>query len=127
VPGLADRIADRLPGPVASLLREAGSGDGREPAYSAPVDGAALRRAGALVPDGARYYVHHAPNASRLFVYNLRNGAQLLLLPARALLKPAGAQWILSYQAGTLLPPGFRAVRFHLLGDRIALVRVVPA
>jgi hypothetical protein len=107
--------------PVSRLA--AYDGDGREPLYDANLDGAAIRRAGELLPDGTTYALY-APDARPLLAGNLKAAAQLFLAPALPLHDPRRAEWVLSYGTGRLLPPGLRPLRVHRLGPGVALVRV---
>ena len=111
-----------VPSPASSPLgRLAGvEADSGDPPWDTPVDSAALRRAGTLVPDGARF-VLWAPDASPLLQGNLKAGAQLMLAPALPVQDPAAAQWVLSYRASPPLPPGVRASETVPLGRGIIL------
>ncbi len=107
------------------LYREAvrSNADGPDPLFSAPVDGPAMRHAGALLPDDATYYIHASQSDAPLR-YNLTGAARLFFTPAVGVQVAERAQWVLSYRAPDLLPPGLRAGRSVRLGDRIYLIRV---
>jgi hypothetical protein len=107
--------------PVSRLA--AYDGDGREPLYDANLDAAAIRRAGELLPDDTTYAVY-APGARPLLAGNLKAAAQLFLAPALPLHDPLQAEWVLSYGAGGVVPPGLRPLRVHRLGPGVALVQV---
>lgn len=98
--------------------------DTRDPIYNAPVDAAAIRRAGALIPNSSAetYYIHTRP-APQLG-HDLIGAGLLFFLPALAVPDPRDARWILSYEAPTLVPQGVRVKRTYRLGPRIFLVRV---
>lgn len=98
--------------------------DTRDPIYNAPVDAAAIRRAGALIPNSSdeTYYIHTRP-APQLG-HDLIGAGLLFFLPALAVPDPRDARWILSYEAPTLVPHGVRVKRTYRLGPRIFLVRV---
>jgi hypothetical protein len=98
--------------------------DGRDPLYSAPVDAAALRRAGPLMPEDATYYVHAGP--TDLVRQNVGGAARLFLTPAVRMSRPADADWILSHGVANPLPVGLRAARTIRLGERVYLIRVRP-
>jgi hypothetical protein len=114
-----------LPTPVGRLFDRLANADsdGPTPLYNVPVDDAALRRAGALLPDDARYYIHTQPDAAQLR-HDLLGAAYLYLAPAIPLRAPAGAQWVLSYGTPTLAPAGLQVVSSERLGHGIFLVRV---
>jgi hypothetical protein len=99
--------------------------DGREPEYDTGVNDAALRRAGALVPGDARYFLL-TPHVSPLLAGNLKAAAQLYLSPALPVRDPREAGWVLRY-GGPGDPPGVRVVATTRLGPGIALLRVRPA
>jgi hypothetical protein len=87
-----------VPDPERSPLGRVAAidGDGPDPRYDAPVDGAALRRAAELVPDGATYAIV-APSGSPLLVGNLKAAAQLFLAPALPVQDRRRANWLLVY------------------------------
>ena len=100
-------------------------GDGPDPVYDTRVDGAAVRRAGEILPDGTTYFLY-APAASPLLAGNLKAAGQLFLSPALPVRDPQAARWILSYGAGGRVPPGVRAGRVIPVGDGVALVEARP-
>jgi len=97
--------------------------DAPDPLWDTPVDGAAVRRAGELLPDDARYLLW-APGASPLLQGNLKAATQLMLAPALPVQDPAAAQWVLSYRASPALPPGLRAGEPLSVGPGVFLVRL---
>lgn len=110
---------DRSPlGRVASL-----DADGPDPLYDAPVDAASIRRAADLLPAHTTYYVH-APGADPLLQGNLKAAGQLFFAPALPVQDPAAAEWVLSYRAEPLLPPGLRAAASIGVGTGVVLVRL---
>ncbi len=121
--------APALDGPISRLANY--ESDGPDPIWDVPgIDSAALRRAGELLPDDARYFLftppagQDAPYESTLRAGNVLAGAFLFLAPAAQVRLPADADWVLSYQAPTLVPPGLRAERTVALGEGVFLVRV---
>jgi hypothetical protein len=114
-----------IPSPADSPLGRVASidGDASEPRWDTPVDGAAVRRAGELLPDDARYYVW-APGASPLLQGNLKSAAQLFLAPALPVQEATEGEWILSYRASATLPDGVRGAARRSVGPRVVLVRV---
>jgi hypothetical protein len=112
----------RLGAPVRRLANY--DADTRDPIYNAPIDAAAIRRVGALIPNSRRetYYIHTRPEPQ--LGHDLIGAALLFLLPALAVPDPQDARWILSYEAPSLVPRGVRAERTYRLGRRIFLVRV---
>jgi hypothetical protein len=114
-----------VPGLNAPFARLAAyEGDGREPMYDADVDAQAVRRAGELVPDDARYYLD-MPHVSPLLAGNVKAAAQLFLSPALPVRDPRAAGWVLHY-GGEGFPPGLRPVQTTRLAPGIAVVRVRP-
>jgi hypothetical protein len=108
-----------VPEPSESPLGRVASfdGDGPEPRYDVPVDGPAIRRAGAIVPDDATYAVL-APGASPLLQGNLKAAGQLFLAPALPVQDPARADWRVVYG-----PAAAEATDGIALGPRVRLVR----
>jgi hypothetical protein len=103
-------------GPLARLANYRADGPG--PIYDNPgVDDRILRRAASLLPHDATYGVYGNP------LYDLQGGA-LLYFPPALQIAPENAQWVLSYRAGRLLPPGLRSLRSYRLADGVYLVRV---
>jgi hypothetical protein len=95
-----------------------------DPAWDVPVDGAAFRKAGALVSRGDTYYLLY-PNTKPEYT-NVGSAALLFLTPAKRINDPAQATWILSYQAGIPLPPSVRPGARYRLASDIFLVRTQP-
>jgi hypothetical protein len=116
-----------LPGSLSKPVRKlVGEGSGPDPAFSAPIDAAAVRRAGRIVPDDATYFVW-ARRTDPLFQGNLKAATQLFLAPARPVQSPEDAGWLLSYRATPEVPPGVRLAALRRLGPSILLARVVAA
>jgi hypothetical protein len=116
-----------VPSPADSPLGRVANvdGDGRDPLWDTPVDGAAMRRAGELLPDDARYLLW-APAAPPLLQGNLKAAGQLFLAPALPVQDPAAARWVLSYRASPSLPPDLEAGETSRVGPGILLVRIAP-
>jgi hypothetical protein len=112
VPGLST--------PVSRLA--AYDGDGPEPLYDARVDASALRRAGDILPDRTRYYLH-TPGASPLLAGNVKAGAQLFLAPALPVRDPREARWVVRY-GGSGLPAGVTAEMRVRIAPDVEVVRV---
>ena len=112
----------RLSAPIRRLANY--RADTRDPIYNAPLDARAIRRAGALLPDSrsVTYYIHTRPEPQ--LGHDLIGAGLLFFLPAVPVPSPFQAQWILSYDAATLLPSGVRAERTYRVGRRIYLIRV---
>jgi hypothetical protein len=109
--------------PIARLANY--DSDGPDPLYDADVDGAAIRRAGELIPEDATYYIHTAPS-DPLLIGNLKAAGQLFFAPALPVRDAARADWIVSYRAPRLVPRGLHAGRAYRLGERIWLLEVEP-
>jgi hypothetical protein len=113
------------PAPLRSPIRKLANyrADGRYPIWNSPeIDGSALRRAGAIIPDSPRetYYID-TRNEPQLG-HDLIGASLLFFLPARPVPKPDQARWILLYHTGPgAVPAGPGTYR---LGDGIALVRL---
>ena len=116
-----------LDGPVSRLANY--RPDSADPIWdnrgSPPTDGAALRRAGAIIPSRTTYYVEVGGGPPGLY-HDVLVGATLFFLPALRVLSPADAQWVLDYRARPLVPSSLRPVRVYRVGDGIFLVRVRP-
>ncbi len=112
----------RLGAPIRRLANY--RADTRDPIYNAPVDAAAIRRAGALIPNSRHetYYIH--TRAEPQLGHDLIGAGLLFFLPALAVPDPKDARWILSYEAPSLVPRGVQAARTYRLGPKIFLVRV---
>jgi hypothetical protein len=82
-------------------------GDGPDPRFDAPLDAAALRRAGRLVPDDETYLAA-APGADPLLQGNLKAAAQLYLAPSMPVQSLQRAEWVLAYLEGEPEIPGRR-------------------
>jgi hypothetical protein len=95
-----------------------------DPIYNWPLDARAIRRAGEILPDSDRvtYYIHTRPQPQ--LGHDLIGAGLLFFLPALAVPDPREAQWVLSYEAPRLVPPGLRPIHVYPLGKRIFLVRV---
>ena len=112
----------RLGAPIRRLANY--RADTRDPIYNAPIDAAAIRRAGALIPNSRRetYFIYTRPEPQ--LGHDLIGAGLLFFLPALAVPNPHNARWILSYQAPSLVPRGISAGRSYRLGPKIFLVRV---
>ena len=112
----------RLGAPIRRLANY--RADTRDPIYNAPLDAAAIRRAGALIPNSRRetYYIHTRPEPQ--LGHDLIGAGLLFFLPALAVPDPRDARWILSYEAPSLVPSGVQPERTYRLGPKIFLVRV---
>ena len=112
----------RLGAPIRRLANY--DADTRDPIYNAPVDGAAIRTAGRLIPDSRRetYYIYTGPYPQ--LGHDLIGAGLLFFLPALAVSDPKDARWILSYEAPSRVPRGIQAGRSYRLGPKIFLVRV---
>jgi hypothetical protein len=117
--------APRLDGPVSRVANY--RADSADPIWdnrgAPPTDAAALRRAGRILPDGARYYLRVGAGPPGL-EHDVQGAALLFFSPALPVQRPADAGWILSYRARPLLPPGLRPSLVHDLGAGVFLVRV---
>ena len=104
--------------PVVGHLPGRGQ-DGPDPVYThvgykrrAHVDTAAIRRAGAIIPNHAIYFVSTGVN--NLASENVPLAARLFFLPAVPAQRQQDARWVLSYRVRT--PPPARRV-YHLDPD----------
>ena len=115
----------RLSAPIRRLANY--RADTRDPIYNAPLDAQAIRRAGALLPNSRdiTYYIHTRPEPQ--LGHDLIGAGLLFFLPAVPVPSPREAQWVLSYDAGRLVPRGVRAERTYRVGKRIYLIRVRQA
>jgi hypothetical protein len=114
-------VTPGLRSPIARLANY--DSDGPDPHYDVPVDGDALRRAGALLPGDAMYFVY-APGAGPVEAGNLGAAAELFFLPGVPVARPADAGWVLSYHASGELPAGAEAARTRRVGDDVYLVEL---
>ena len=107
-----------VPNPSDAPLGRVASfeGDGPDPRFDAPLDPAALRRAGRIVPDDDTYLAA-APGADPLLQGNLKAAAQLYLAPSLPVQDLGRAEWVLVYFE---LIPDVPATR---LGSNLWLVR----
>ncbi len=118
-----------LPRPADSPLARLANAraDGPDPRFDTPVDAAGLRRAGALLPDDATYFLF-APAGTPLLQGNLKAAAQLFLAPALPVQTPGAASWVLAYDAGTpRLPPGVTVSATHRIDRTIRLIELARA
>jgi hypothetical protein len=95
-------------------------GDGPDPRYDAPLDAAAVRRAGERVPDDENYAVF-VRGADPLLQGNLKAAAQLFLAPSLPVQDLNRAQWVLVYSRRD---PGLSALG---LGGNLWLVQADSA
>jgi hypothetical protein len=107
---LVPRPADAPLGRLANV-----ESDGPDPRYDAPLDGAAVRRAGRIVGDDETYAVF-VRGGDPLLQGNLKAAAQLFLAPALPVQDLNRARWVLLYARSD---PGLDAVR---LGGNLWLV-----
>jgi len=112
------------PAPLGSPIRRLANydGDGRYPIWNSPeIDGAALRRAGEIIPDSPRetYYIDTRDEPQ--LGHDLIGASLLFFLPARPVPNPNEARWVLIYHWDR--GPLHAGPRVYLLGDGIALVR----
>src|SRR5438874_2409383 len=112
----------RLGAPIRRLANY--DADTHDPIYNAPIDAAAIRNAGALIPNSGSetYYIYTGPNPQ--LGHDLIGAGLLFFLPALSVPHPEDARWILSYEAPSLVPRGVRAGHSYRLGPKIFLVRV---
>ena len=114
------------PGRLSSPIRKLANyrADTRDPIYNYPLDPRAIRRAGAILPDSRNvtYYIYTRPVPQ--LGHDLIGASLLFFLPAVAVPSPGDAEWVLSYDAPTLVPKGVNAARTYQVGNRIYLVRV---
>ena len=110
-----------LPGPADSPLGRLANveGDGPDPHFDLPLDAAAIRRAGRLVPDDETYLAA-APGADPLVQGNLKAAAQLYLAPSLPVQGLDRADWVLAYLD---IDPEAAAIR---LGPKLWLIRGTP-
>jgi len=109
-----------LSSPIARLANY--DADGPLPIYNVPIDDAALRRAGELLPDDVTYYIHSRDEPGfTVFDHDLRGAAYLYLLPALPVQKPEDAEWLLSYRAED--PPPFGGDVMLVAGEGVFLTR----
>jgi hypothetical protein len=122
---LAALVGLLVPSPSDSPLGRVASvdADGPDPLWDTPVDGTAVRRAGTLLPNDARYFVW-APAATPLLRGNLKAATQLFLAPALPVQDPADAEWVVSYRASPTLPPGVLPTEQRSVGPGVVLVRL---
>jgi hypothetical protein len=117
------------PGRLSTPIRRLANyrADTRDPIYNAPLDGGAIRRAGAILPNSrdVTYYIHTRPEPQ--LGHDLIGAGLLFFLPAVPVPSPREAHWILSYDAPTRLPKGVSAERTYRVGRRIYLIRVRQA
>jgi hypothetical protein len=108
-----------VPSPSDSPLGRVASldGDGPDPRYDTRLDGAAIRRAGGILPDATTYAVA-APGAPPLLAGNLKAATQLFLAPALPVQDARAARWVLVYG-----PAAARAPAGSRIAPQVALVR----
>jgi hypothetical protein len=94
-----------------------------DPLWDIPVDGRAFRQAASYVGRGDTYYLWY-PAAQTQYSHDLLGAGYDFLTPALPVVKPQDADWIVSYDAPKLVPPGVRAGKAILLEKGIYLVRV---
>ena len=113
------------PRPLSSPIRKLANykANGADPLWDArPVlDGAAIRRAGELIPDGTTYWIY-GPGGQ--YVHDLQGAGFVFFPTALAVGTAREAEYVFSYQRSRLLPAGLVPRRVWQVGDRIFLVRV---
>ena len=94
-------VSPAVPGPLGEPTRRLSNtdGDGPDPHWDRPVDGAAIRRAGDVVPDDAGYFLDVATD-DPVLRGNLKAAGQLFLAPALPLRSPQPAAWVVRYADG---------------------------
>ena len=117
------------PRPLSSPIRKVANyrADSREPIYNYPLDAAAIRRAGAIVSASGRTRYYIATRPIPQLGHDLIGAGLLFFTPARSVPDAREAQWVLSYHAPRLVPPGVRVRSVQRLGPHIFLVRVARA
>lgn len=112
------------PAPLRSPIRKLANyrADGRYPIWNSPeIDGVALQRAGAIIPNSARETYYIDTRAEPQLGHDLIGASLLFFLPARPVPSADEARWVLIYHSDR--GPLQAGPRIHLLGDGIALVR----
>jgi hypothetical protein len=112
------------PRPFSSPIRRVANyhADGRYPIWNSPeIDGAALRKAGAIIPDSPRETYFIDTREEPQLGHDLIGATLLFFLPARPVPDAAEARWILIYHAGSRVVPAGPGT--YRLGDGIGLVR----
>jgi hypothetical protein len=117
-----------LPGRLSSPARRVANADAdaRGPIYNIAVDDDAMRRAGELVPDDARYALWWSASSPQ-YEHDLLGAALLYFTPALPVRDARDADWVLSYLADPRLPEGVRALASVELADGVELIRVEPS
>jgi hypothetical protein len=117
------------PGRLGSPIRRLANyrPDTRDPIYNAAVDARAIRRAGEVLSTSSKvtYFIYTGPYPQ--LGHDLIGAGLLFFTPARSVPDARDAQWVLSYHAPRLVPPGVRVRSVHRLGPHIFLVRVARA
>lgn len=116
-------LPGRLSSPVQRLVNV--DADTASPIYDIPVDDAAMRRAGEIVPDDAFFYFSW-PSDEPQYEHDLNGATHLYFSPAIPVRDPARAEWFLGYLVPPAVPEGRRVVKRFRLGKDVELVRVAP-
>jgi hypothetical protein len=113
-----------LSSPIAKLANY--DADGPDPIWDVrpPLNGAAIRRAGELIPDGTTYWIY---GPKEQYVHDLLGAGFVFFPTALAVAHPEDAQYVFSYEQGGPLPAGLRAERIWTVGPRIYLVKLRKA
>jgi hypothetical protein len=113
------------PRPLSSPIRRLANyrADGPDPLWDTrpALDGAAIRRAGELIPDGSTYWIY-GPGGQ--WVHDLQGAGFVFFPTALPVGRASQAEYVFSYERQRLLPPGLRASRVWRVGPRIFLVKV---
>ncbi|MEA2272786.1 MAG: hypothetical protein QOI98_1494 [Solirubrobacteraceae bacterium] len=111
-PSLYDNVVARLPGsPLA----------GPDPPFGVPAELKSLRTASAHLPTGTHVYPFATSGRAQ---GELNLAARLYLPNALPVRRPGDADWIVTYKAPTLAPPGVLPRVVYTLGPDIFLVKV---
>lgn len=116
-------LPGRLSSPVDRLVNV--EPDTASPIYNVPVDDAAMRRAGEIVPDDVLYFVTW-PEAQPQYEHDLHGAAHMYLSPALPVRDPARAEWVLAYLVPAPVPTGKRVVQRFRLGTDLEVLEVEP-
>jgi O-antigen ligase len=122
VPRVNAKIAKATPSEYDVVLGRLPDAPAAGPAvpFGIPADLLSLRIASAHLANGARYYPYGPGGAaSRALVH----AARLYLPNALPVRTAADAEWIVSYRAPALVPPGVVPARVYTLAPRVLLIK----